>query len=84
MSRVTRQELRRLVDRVPDTCTAMAPEYLEGLIDPAREGPPAIESLPVDKRALSAEAIGAIEEGMADHEAGRTRTLEEVEREFGP
>lgn len=32
---------------------------------------------------LTEEAIRAIEEGLADHRAGRTFTLAEIKREFG-
>ena len=50
----------------------------------ARELPPA---RPLAGRTaeeeLSEEAIRAIEEGRADHDAGRTLTMAEIERELG-
>lgn len=40
-------------------------------------------SIPEDDKALSEQAIRAIEEGRADHAAGRTFTLAEIETELG-
>lgn len=72
------------MDCVPETRTAMALKYLEGLLQDAREDLPGAPSLSVDDRGeLSAEAVRAMEEGRADHEAGRTYTTEEVKRELG-
>lgn len=48
-----------------------------------REVSPAIpQAVPADEE-LSENAISAIEEGRADHAAGRTFTLAEVKRELG-
>ena len=44
---------------------------------PERPGPNAADG------ALSADAVRAIEEGRADHAAGRTFTLAEIKRELG-
>lgn len=40
-------------------------------------------SIPEDDKTLSEEAVRAIEEGRADHAAGRTFTLAEVKKELG-
>lgn len=48
-----------------------------------REVPPARpQAEPVDEE-LSEKAVRAIEEGRADHAAGRTFTMAEVKRELG-
>ena len=47
---------------------------------PARSRP---RSIPEDDRPLSEQAIRAIEEGRADHAAGRTFTLAEIKKELG-
>ena len=38
--------------------------------------------IPEDDKALSEQAVRAIEEGRADHAAGRTFTLAEIEKEL--
>ena len=48
-----------------------------------REVPPARPRIGRAEEELSDEAIRAIEEGHADHAAGRTFTLAEIKREFG-
>ena len=48
-----------------------------------REVPPARPRVDQVEEELSDEAIRAIEEGRADHAAGRTFTLAEIKREFG-
>lgn len=40
-------------------------------------------STPEDDKVLSEQAIRAIEEGRADHAAGRTFTLAEIKKELG-
>ena len=46
---------------------------------PPREVPPASRA----DDELSEEAIRALDEGRADHDAGRTFTMAEIKREFG-
>lgn len=48
-----------------------------------RELPPARRRASQTEEELTEEAIRAIEEGLADHRAGRTFTLAEIKREFG-
>ncbi len=48
-----------------------------------RELPPACQRTSRAEEELTEEAIRAIEEGRADHRAGRTFTLAEIKREFG-
>lgn len=45
--------------------------------------PPARRRTSWDEEELTEEEIRAIEEGLADHRAGRTFTLAEIKREFG-
>ena len=40
-------------------------------------------ALPLDEEELSDEALRAVEEGTADHLAGRTHTSDDVKRELG-
>ena len=48
-----------------------------------RELPPARLRTSRAEEELTEEAIRALEEGLADHKAGRTFTLAEIKREFG-
>lgn len=71
------------MDKIPETRTAVAARYLETLTHVAHGPRTPVAALPVDEDELSDEAVRAIEEGIADHEAGRTYTSEEVKRELG-
>lgn len=82
MSAALREELHRLVDRLPDAQAQAAVRYLQSLALSAGFHHRRAVTL-VDEEELSEEAVHAIEEGIADHEAGRTHTLEEAERELG-
>ena len=42
-----------------------------------------VATLPLDAEELSDAALRAVEEGIADHLAGRTQTSDEVKRELG-
>lgn len=48
-----------------------------------RRVPPARSQASQVEDELSAEAIRALEEGRADHSAGRAFTIAEIKREFG-
>ena len=48
-----------------------------------RELPPTRRRTIRTEEELTEEAIRALEEGLADHKAGRTFTLAEIKREFG-
>lgn len=58
-----------------------------GVVRPARtrqrEVPPARPQARGAEEELSEEAIRALEEGRADHDAGRTFTMAEIKRELG-
>ena len=82
MSAAVREQLHRLVDRLPEAQTRAAVRYLQSLAVLAGSRRHRSVTL-VDEEELSAEAVQAIEEGIADYEAGRTYTLEEAEREVG-
>ena len=68
-------ELHRLVDELGEDQCEEARRILEELR--AKDG---AES---DDESLSPETLAAIEEGLADIKAGRTITLEELERKYG-
>lgn len=83
MKVAAREKLHDLVDRLPDGQTAVAARLLESLATRGRLGRTPLEALPLDEEELSDEALRAIEEGIADHMAGRTHTSDEVKRELG-
>ena len=83
MKVAARKKLHDLVDRLPEGQTAVAARVLESLAARARPGRPPLAALPLDEEELSDEALRAVEEGIADHMAGRTHTSDEVKRELG-
>lgn len=66
-----KEELYRLVDQLPASEWEHAKSVLEELCDDA------------DDRPLSAETLASIEHGLEDIRAGRTITLEGLERKYG-
>lgn len=66
-----REELHRLVEQLPASECEYAKSLLEDLCDDADDGP------------LSAETAASLERGLEDIRAGRTITLEELERKYG-
>lgn len=83
MKTPAREKLQRPMDRLPDAQTAVearVDESLAGRRNPARTP---LAALPLDGEELSDEALRAVEEGIADHMAGRTHTSDEVKRELG-
>lgn len=63
--------------------TAAAATVLESLGGQGGvEGRP-VAALPLDREKLSNEAMRAVEEGIADHTAGRTHTADNVKEELG-
>ncbi len=78
-----RKELHDLVDRLPDGQTAVAAQILESLAKEGNSGRTPVAALPLDEEELSEEARRAVEEGIADHAAGRTHTSDDVKRELG-
>ena len=83
MKVAVREKLHDLVDRLPEGQTAAAARVLETLAARGIPGRTPLAALPLDEEELSDEALRAIEEGVADHMAGRTYTSEEVKRELG-
>lgn len=69
----TREELHLLIDALPEEQTELARTWLEDLRYAADEdGPP-----------LDAEALAAVDRGLADIATGRAKTLAEYEHERG-
>ncbi len=69
----TRETLHRLVDQLPDDQAELARVWLEDLHDaPDAGGPP-----------LDAAALASLDRGLAGIAEGRTKPLEEYERERG-
>ena len=69
----TRETLHRLVDELRDDQAELARSWLEDLRDaPDAGGPP-----------LDAATLASLERGLADIAEGRTKPLEEYERERG-
>ena len=66
-----KEELHRLVDQLPASEWEHAKSVPEELCDDA------------DDRPLSSETLASIERGLEDIRAGRTITLEELERKYG-
>ena len=77
-----REQLHRLVDRLPEGQTEAAARYLQTLATPP-EAPERRHVTLVDEQELSEEAVQAFHEGVADCDAGRTYTIEEAEQELG-
>ena len=77
-----REQLHRLVDRLPEGQTEAAARYLQSLATP-QEAPDRRPVTLVDEQELSEEAVQAFHEGVADCDAGRTYTIEEAEQELG-
>lgn len=59
------------------------PEWIPSAPTRPRELPPARGRASRAEEKLTEEEIRAIEEGLADHKAGRTFTLAEIMRELG-
>ena len=83
MKVAAREKLHDLVDRRPDGQTAPATRVLESLAARGGSGRTPLAALPLDENELSDEALRAVDEGIADHLAGRTHTSDEVKRELG-
>ena len=83
MKVAARERLHDLVDRLPEGQTAVAARVLESLAARGGSGRRPLAALPLDEEELSDEALRAVEEGIADHTAGRTHTSDEVKRELG-
>jgi predicted transcriptional regulator len=69
----TKEALRRLIDEMPDE---EAERLLQALGDPVAR---ALALAPVDDEPLTPEDVAAIEEGIADIEAGRVVRDEQLQ-----
>jgi hypothetical protein len=67
----TRETLHRLVDELPEEQAELACAWLEDLRDASDAGGPP----------LDAATLASLEQGLADIAEGRTKPLEEYERE---
>lgn len=79
---MSRDDLHRLVDQIPDSELSAAQRYLEYLrdVDPVRK---ALKAAPVDDEMETEEEAEAVKEAEADIRAGRTLTTDELKRELG-
>ena len=78
MSAVARKELHRLVDHLPDTDLMAALRFVEYLFS-HQDSAPVVSP---EAEELGEHGEHAWAEGVADLDAGRKHTLEEVKREF--
>ena len=79
MSAVAREELRRLVDQLPEPDVVAALRFMESLFSRSTS----FEASPQEAEELSEFGEDVWADGVADLDAGRKHTLEEVKREFG-
>lgn len=81
---MSREDLHRLVDELPDSELNAAQRFLEFLrdrdVEPVRK---AIAKAPVDDEPETAEEVEGVEEAEDDIRAGRTMTTDELRRELG-
>jgi len=77
-----REDVRKLVDDVPEAELHAAARYLQYLRD--REDPlvRALMDAPEEDEPISDEERAAIEEGMEDLRAGRVHSLDDVKKEL--
>jgi hypothetical protein len=68
-----REALHHLVDQLPEDQVDLARHWLEDLRDAADDDGPA----------LDAAALASLDQGLADLSEGRTKPLEQYERERG-
>lgn len=78
-----REKLHDLGDRPQHRRPGVAARGLESVAGPRSPGRTPLAALPLDRQELSDEALRAVEEGIADHLAGRTYGSDEVKRELG-
>jgi len=78
-----REEVRRLVELVPDADLPTVRRMLAGLTTSADPVLAAFKSAPLDDEEVTDEELAAWEEGKADIAAGRTLSTDELRRELG-
>jgi hypothetical protein len=78
-----REEVRKLVDEVPDAELHAAARYLQYLRDQGDALLKVLVNAPEDDEPVSDDEPAAIEEAMEDVRAGRVYTLDEVEKDLG-
>ena len=77
---LTRDELHRLIDAIPDSELAMVATALEPLIDPVMR---ALLTAPIDDEPETEEERTAVAEAKAELARGEFLTQEEVKRRHG-
>ena len=77
---LTRDELHRLIDAIPDSKLAVAATALEPLVDPVMR---ALLTAPIDDEPESEEERAAVAEAKAELARGEFLTHEEVKRRHG-
>lgn len=78
----TRNRLHQLIDRLPEGDLPALEQYLAYLTaNPILRALAIASTLPEEE--LSAEEAAAVDEGLADLDAGRTVSLEEARRRLG-
>ena len=80
---ITREELRHLVDDLPDSELDTARRFLQYLRDTADPVLRAFLDAPEDDEPETKEERAAVAEAREDFKAGRIMPLEEVKGEFG-
>ena len=80
---ITREELRHLVDDLPDSELDTARRFLQYLRDTADPVLRAFLDAPEEDEPETDEERAAVAEAREDFEAGRVVPLEEVKGEFG-
>ena len=76
----TRESLHRLIDVIPGDSLDAVERAIEPFIDPVARAP---ANAPIDDEEETDEERAAVAEALADIEAGRVMTLEELRRELG-
>jgi predicted transcriptional regulator len=80
---VTKQDLHRLIDEIPEYEHNAVADYLKRLRDLAHDADyQTIMSAPLDDEPLTPEDLAAIEEGESDIREGRVVSWEEVKKEL--
>ena len=77
-----REQVVRLVERLPDREIPTAGRYLEQLVESPDPFSKHLMEAPEDDEVLSEKGKRLLDEGYEDLNAGRTHTLEEVKREL--
>jgi len=75
---VTREDLRKLIDRLPDSRLDQAAAVLSDLAETKPSLREILDEAPFDDEPLTPEEMGAIGVGEADYAAGRTVPMSQI------